>query len=110
MRRPTVLVLAALLCAQIALAIGVAFTRSDHAAFNAKEPLLAFQPAKVDQIAIDDDAGKKVELQKQDGKWVIPSSSGFPADQTKVESFLNKLAGLKKGWPVAETAAAADRF
>ncbi len=110
MRRPFVLVLTALLCAQVALAVGVAFTRSNHAAFDAKEPLLAFQPAKVDQIAIDDDAGKKVELQKEDGKWVIPSSSSFPADQAKVESFLNKLAALKKGWPVAETAAAADRF
>jgi hypothetical protein len=110
MRRPVVLVLTALLGAQLALALAVAFTRSDHTAFDAKEPLLAFQPAKVDQIAIDDDEGKKVELRKQDGKWVIPSSLGFPADQAKVESFLNKLAALKKGWPVAETTAAAERF
>jgi len=110
MRRPIVLVLTGLLGAQLALALAVAFTRSDHAAFAAKEPLLAFQPAKIDQIAIDDDAGKQVELQKQGGKWVIPSSSSFPADQAKVESFLNKLAALKKGWPVAETTAAAERF
>jgi len=110
MRRPTVVVLTALLGAQLALALAVAFTRSHHAAFDAKEPLLAFEPAKVDRIAIDDDTGKKVELQKQDGKWVIPSSAGFPADQAKVETFLNKLAALKKGWPVAETAAAAERF
>jgi len=110
MRRPIVLVLTTLLGAQLALALAVAFTRSDHAAFDAKEPLLAFQPARIDQIAIDDDAGKTIELQKQDGKWVIPSSAGFPADQAKVESFLGKLAGLKKGLPVAETAAAAERF
>jgi uncharacterized protein DUF4340 len=110
MRRPIVLVLTALLGAQLALALAVAFTRSDHAAFDAKEPLLAFQPAKVDQLAIDDDAGKQVELKRQGVQWVIPSSVGFPADQAKVEAFLNRLAALKKGWPVAETAAAAERF
>jgi hypothetical protein len=110
MRRPTVLILTGLLGAQLALALGLVFTRSDNAAFEAKEPLLAFQPAKIDRIAIDDDAGKQVELEKQDGKWVLPSASGFPADQVKVESFLDRLAALKKGWPVAETTAAAERF
>ncbi len=110
MRRPTVLLLTALLGGQLALALVFALTGSDHAAFNAKEPLLAFDPAKIDQIAIDDDAGHSVALQKQDGKWVIPASSGFPADQARVESFLSRLAALKKGWPVAETASAAERF
>jgi Domain of unknown function (DUF4340) len=102
--------LMALLGGQLALALSFALTGSDHAAFEAKEPLLGFAPAKIDRIAIDDDTGASVELDKQDGKWVIPSSAGFPADQTKVETFLNRLAALKKGWPIAKTDAAAERF
>ena len=34
----------------------------------------------------------------------------FPADGTKVSGLLSKLAGLKKGWPVASTSDAAKRF
>ncbi|CCE08422.1 exported hypothetical protein [Bradyrhizobium sp. STM 3843] len=110
MRRPTVLLLTALLGGQLALALVIARTGSDHAAFSAKDPLLAFEPAKIDQIAIDDDAGHAVTLDKQNGEWVIPASAGFPADQGRVESFLSQLAALKRGLPVAETAGAAERF
>ena len=109
MRRLTVL-LTALLGVQLALALSFALTGSDHAAFEAKEPLLAFEPAKIDRIAIDDDAGNSVTLEKQDGKWTIPAFAGFPANQASVENVLNRLAALKKGWPVAETEGAAERF
>jgi hypothetical protein len=49
-------------------------------------------------------------MDRQDGKWVIPSFAGFPADQSKVENLLAGLAALRKGCPVAETSSAAARF
>ncbi|CCE02958.1 DUF4340 domain-containing protein [Bradyrhizobium sp. STM 3809] len=104
------ILLTALLGGQLALALTFAVNRSDHAAFEAKEPLVSFVPSKVDQIAIDDDAGHNVTLQRKDGKWVIPASADFPADTTKINGLLDRIAGLKKGWPVAKTDAAAERF
>jgi hypothetical protein len=109
MKRPA-LILTGVLAAQLGLALLLTFRGSDNAAFEAKEPLLAFDTAKIDQIAIDENAANSVILDKLDGKWVIPSFAGFPADQAKVEGMLSQLAGLKKGWPVAETAGAAERF
>ena len=66
--------------------------------------------AKVDRIEIAEGSANSVALVKEDGKWVIPSSAGFPADAAKVSGLLTKLAGLKKGWPVATSAEAAKRF
>jgi hypothetical protein len=109
MKRGT-LILAGLLAAQVGLAAILAFTRSDYAAYDAKDPLIAFDKGKVDQIAIDQSSGSSVTLAKQDGKWVIPSFAGFPADAQKVTALVDKLQDLKKGFPVATTGEAANRF
>jgi len=100
----------AVLGVQLILAIVLWSSGSDYTAFKAKEPLLAFDAAKVDQIEIGESGASSVELTKQDGKWTVPSLLGFPADEAKVSGLLTKIAGLKKGWPVASSAEAAKRF
>ncbi len=102
--------LAAVLGVQIALALILWSMGPDYNAFKAKEPLLAFDPAKVDRIEIAENGANSAALVKEDGKWTVPSSAGFPADGAKVSGLLAKLAGLKKGWPVASSAEAAKRF
>ena len=102
--------LAAVLGLQLVLALVLWAGGPDYNAFKAKEPVLAFDPAKVDGIEIAEGSANSVVLVKEDGKWVIPSSAGFPADAAKVSGLLTKLAGLKKGWPVATSAEAAKRF
>jgi hypothetical protein len=102
--------LAAVLGLQLALALVLWAGGPDYNAFKAKEPLLAFDPAKVDRIEIAEGSTNAVALVKEDGKWVIPASAGFPADAAKVSGLLTKLAGLKKGWPIATSAEAAKRF
>jgi hypothetical protein len=104
------LVLTGLLAVQIALASVLLFSGPNDEAFKAEEPLLAFEKEKVDQIAIDETGGSSVTLKKVDGKWLIPGMAKFPADQQRVAGLLDKLAGLKKGWPVATTSEAAERF
>ena len=102
--------LAAILGLQLVLALVLWSMGPDYNAFKAKEPLLAFDPAKVDRIEIAEGSTNSVALVKEDGKWVIPSSAGFPADAAKVSGLLTKLSGLKKGWPIATSAEAAKRF
>ena len=109
MKRGT-LILTGLLAAQIGLAAILLLSSSRYAAYDAKDPLVAFDAAKIDQIAIDQSAGSSVTLAKQDGKWVIPAFAGFPADAQKVTAFLDRLRELKKGFPVATTSDAANRF
>jgi len=102
--------LGAALALQLALAAVIWGLGTDNGAFKAKDPVLAFDPAKIDRIEIDEDAGKRVALVKKDNAWVIPAMADFPAEGTKVSGLLSKLAGLKKGWPVASTSEAAKRF
>ena len=109
MQRGT-LILSGLLAAQLVLAGVLAISGSDFAGYDPKDPLMAFDPAKIDEIAIDQTGGNSISLKKQDGKWVIPSFAGFPADATKVTQFLDKLHDLKKGFPVATSTDAAPRF
>ncbi len=102
--------LAAALGFQLLLAIVLWSFSADHTAFRAKDPLLAFDSAKVDRIEIAENGANSVALVKEDGNWTIPSFAGFPADGAKVNGLLTKLTGLKKGWPVASSAEAAKRF
>jgi Domain of unknown function (DUF4340) len=104
------LILSGVLALQFVLAFLLTMGGSDYAAFKAQQPLLAFDKDKVDQIAIDESGANSVTLKKQDGKWIIPSLAGFPANQDLVTKLVDKLAGLKKGWPVATTSEAADRY
>ncbi len=109
MKRNT-LILTGVLAVQLALALVLTLGSSGNDAFKAEEPLLAFDKDKVDQIAIDRTGGNSVTLKKQDGKWVIPAMADFPASKKAVSGLLDKLADLKKGWPVATTSDAAERF
>ncbi len=102
--------LAAVLGFQLVLALILWGLGPDYSAFKAKEPLLAFEAAKVDRIEISEGGAASVALVKEGGNWTIPSFAGFPADGAKVNSLLAKVSGLKKGWPVASSADAAKRF
>ncbi len=102
--------LAVVLGLQVVLALILWAGGPDYNAFKAKEPLLAFDPAKVDRIEIAEAGATPMALVKEDGKWTVPSFLGFPADGAKVSGLLTKLGDLKKGWPVASSAEAAKRF
>jgi hypothetical protein len=106
----TTLILSGVLALQLVLALGLTFVGSDNSAFKAGEPLLALDKVEVDSIVIDETGGSSVTLAKKDGKWMIPAMAEFPADEGQVKQLIDKVAGLKKGWPVATTSEAAERF
>src|SRR3546814_601198 len=113
MRRLAV-ILSGLLAVQVAGAVALAVTGPDYGAFKPSEPLVAFDPAAVQEISID--AGKKegeeeaVVLRREGEGWTLPGLYGFPADDDKVAKLMENLAGLKRGLPVATSGAALERF
>jgi len=104
-----IFVLSGVLAAQLVLAMILDLTGEDYGTFQAEERLLSFNKQAVSGVQISDGTDS-VDLKKQEGKWLLPNSGKFPASQRKVEQLLDNLAALEKGWPVAKTRSAAQRF
>jgi len=101
--------LSGLLAAQLILAAIFNSTGEEYGTFQVEEKLLSFNRQSVTMLQINDGTDS-VKLEKQAGKWLLPGSNNFPASQSQVEQVLDKLAALDKGWPVARTSRAAQRF
>lgn len=102
--------LCSVLILQIGLIVVINMRQGEHKVFEPQQALLTFDSKKVDGIRLDGDQDKHMELKKQGGQWLIASFDNFPADAAGVTSLLDRLVGLKKGWPVASSAEAAKRF
>lgn len=102
-------ILSGLLVAQLVLAVVINLSGEDYGAFQAQEQLFAFDEKAVDRLRIEE-GSESVVLAKQDGKWLLPDHGNFPASSDSVEHLLEKLSAMKKGWPVATTSAAVQRF
>lgn len=100
-------VLAGLLVAQLLLAAGLGLGGADRNRPQ-NEKLLAVDTGAVDTIRIEGGEAS-TELTRTGESWTVPALE-FPADGDKVATLLEKLDGLKKGWPVARTGEAAGRF
>jgi len=108
--KKTIAILGALLILQLGVAAALRLERPSHEAFQARVPLLTFNASAVDTITISNGDDTTLSLRKQKGTWQLPALGGFPADSAAVQRLLGKLAAMKQGWPVATTAAAAQRF
>lgn len=70
-------------------------------------PFLNFDAAAVDSLSVGNAEGE-VALSKAGDAWLL--ADGAPADSSKVEEVIGKLADAAPGWPVATSASAAERF
>lgn len=104
-----ILILSGLLISQVLLAITLNMNNDDYAEFHSDEVLLSFEPKAVDKIRIDSTAETTV-LMKTEGGWQVEKSDESPVNSSNIERLLKTLADLKKGWPVANTSSAAERF
>lgn len=104
-----IFVLSGLLAAQLVLAMILGLTGEDNSTFQTEEKLLSFSKPAVSSLQIVDSTGS-LEIENQEEKWLLPNNGNFPASQRKVEQLLDTLAALEKGWPVARTRGAAQRF
>ena len=102
-------ILSSLLLVQLVLAIVINMGKQEYGAFQAREKLIAFDAQAADGLRIEDNENKLM-LKKQEGKWLLPESGNFPANADSVERLMEKLSALEKGWPVATTGGAIQRF
>lgn len=102
--------LSVLLFMQIGLAVALTYSGPDYGSFKSDEKLIPLALEKIDQIEIFGTEDKKLVLKKKDAEWVLPTIDEFPVADGKVDQFLKTLSRLQKGWPVATTAGAAERF
>lgn len=104
-------ILAAALVAQLAL-IAWVWSSGDDRSLPRLEELTAIESDAVTRLEIYDRLEKAPEaepepavvLEKSAEGWVLASHHGYPADETKVADFLDKLAGMKSRGPVATQA------
>ncbi len=117
-------ILAVVLGLQLALAMALGVSGERLTAQKPDTPLVQTDLKTADRLLIegptaadqptDKDAEKTapapVELSKQDGKWILPTYYDAPADASRVQGVLDKLADIKRGYAVATTAGALKRF
>ena len=88
------------------LALVALFLFGGNGTDSAPAQFLDFAPEAADQLEIRD-AERALNLQRDDAGWQVES---LPADAAKVDQLLEKMAGLTAPWPVAQSAASAERF
>lgn len=106
-----ILVLTALLAAQLALAAGISLTGPELGTTRPDAPLLDVDTSAVDRVRIEGPDGAEVVLARDGDGWVLPETSGgFPAAEGNVERMLDTLGGLRRGFAVATSDEARSRF
>lgn len=100
-------ILAVVAVSQVTLAVWAFSGKTQLSEQVASSTLLNFAQEQIDQVSIRGD-DSTVELNKKDGKW--QTADGYPLEVGKMDSLMDKLAGLKFGLPVATSEAALKRF
>ncbi|MET0104426.1 MAG: DUF4340 domain-containing protein [Sedimenticola sp.] len=108
--KKTVTILAALLTAQLLLAVGMGLSDRSLSAGTEPVALLGFDANSVDRIALEGPDDAKVALARSGSSWVLPDADQFPANSQKVQQLFERLASLKSTAPVAASASARERF
>ena len=102
--------LAVLLLVQLVLVFGVNQIQPRLSAPPKQTLLIAPGDVEIDRLTIEDAGGEQLSLHKSDGSWIIPIDDNFPADQEKVENFVDKLLTLERGLPIGTTPESLQRF
>jgi len=98
-----------LLAVQLLLAAIVFWPGSDQADMSANSPLLALNSEDVQRIIVRD-TQNSVVLERAEAGWILPEYHNLPADKARLQRVLQELPALERGWPLASTAAAKNRF
>lgn len=109
MNRPTRF-LAGLLAVQIVIAALMFVPRLLPSSTSGAPLLGALQVADIVGLTVQDKGGKSIELANRSGAWVLPHSDDYPAEVSKVQTFLEKLVGVQTDALVTRTASSHKRL
>jgi hypothetical protein len=103
-------ILAAALVVQLVLILLITTLRAPAAAAPAKPLFGGVKATDVQHITVQDTNGSKIELAQKSGVWVLSANDDFPANDTKVTSFVDKLLKVQSGRLIARTSSSYDRL
>ena len=95
-------ILAAILAAQIVLAVVLFWPRSATQA-GAQALLPDLEPSAITALTVQDPDGAELTLRQESGVWVLPNADSFPVKADKIQTTLEKLTGVDKGTLVTKT-------
>jgi hypothetical protein len=102
-------ILAIVLTAQIVLVAVVFWPRSTVQAEGG--PLFPdLETTNIVKLTVEDNTGNQVALLRQGDGWVLADSGDFPADGSKIEPVLSKIAALQTGRLVAQNVSSQKRL
>jgi hypothetical protein len=105
-----ILICAALVLVQAGLVVLTHFSGHSGALKPGQGVLFPLNAAEVNELLLEDGAGQRLVLKKENDRWLLPEAGSFPADTVRVQELIERLAGMQRGWPEATTAEAASRF
>jgi hypothetical protein len=101
--------LSLVLALQLLLVVSLFWPRSQPAEGIAGSALLDLGDQQVSRVVIST-ADNNVILDRSGNNWQMPEYHRLPVDPAKMDALLTQLPQLPRGWPVAQTGAAQQRF
>jgi len=108
MKKQTITILLAALVLQLAITAYV-YRPGQGPAQETREFFSGLSPSQVTAMAITDDEGKSITLNKGDKGWTV-GPAGYPGDKEDIERVLKKITGLKASRIVTRTRASHPRL
>ena len=102
-------ILTLVLALQLLLVVGFFQPRGNEGDNAANQALLAIDSDSISRLDISGSANS-IALALDDGEWVMPQYHGLPVDNSRLERVLRELPALLRGWPIAQSSPAAQRF
>src|SRR5690349_1064294 len=97
-------ILVAALVVQVILIVLLTTLRAPAASVSGKPLFAGLKATDITQLTVQSKDGKRVDLARKDNNWVLTQNDDFPADNTKVIAFLDKLVKVDTGRLIAQTA------
>lgn len=102
-------ILTAVLALQIVLVLFAKMPFSGKSAGSSSSPLIpSWDEMQPTRILLGDDDG--VSLRRQDGRWQVDDLDGFPADDRKIESLLERIGSAEVRRPLVRSARYHESF
>jgi hypothetical protein len=102
-------ILSLVLAAQLVVVLLVFWPGSREDSNVSSQALLTVEAASISRLVISDTENSLV-VSHADGGWNLPEYHHLPVAPARIEAVLEKLPALERGWPVAQTEAARQRF